>query len=70
MKNSLQVLLEFTLLIILSKLNLIALICGVILVILQEYLDYKQEKETYLKLKKLNKNILRKFEELENEEKI
>lgn len=67
MKNSLQVLLEFTLLIILSRLNLIALICGVILVILQEYLDYKQEKETYLKLKKLNENIARKFEELEND---
>jgi len=44
MKNSLQMLLEFTLLIILSRLNLIAWICGVILVILQEYLDYKQEK--------------------------
>lgn len=67
MKNSLQVLLEFTLLIILSRLNLIVWICGVILVILQEYLDYKQEKETYLKLKKLNENILRKFEELEND---
>lgn len=67
MKNSLQMLLEFTLLIILSRLNLIAWICGVILVILQEYLDYKREKETYLKLKKLNENILRKFEELENE---
>ena len=67
MRNSLQVLLEFTLLIILSRLNLIAWICGVILVILQEYLDYKQEKETYLKLKKLNENILRKFEELEND---
>lgn len=67
MKNSLQVLLEFTLLIILSRLNLIAWVCGIILVILQEYLDYKQEKETYLKLKKLNENILRKFEELENE---
>ena len=45
MRNSLQVLLEFTLLIILSRLNLIALICGGILVIVQEYLDYKQEKE-------------------------
>lgn len=67
MKNSLQVLLEFTLLIILSRLNLIALICGGILVIVQEYLDYKQEKESYLKLKKLNENILRKFEELEND---
>lgn len=67
MRNSLQVLLEFTLLIILSRLSLIVWICGVILVILQEYLDYKQEKETYLKLKKLNENILRKFEELENE---
>lgn len=67
MRNSLQVLLEFTLLIILSRLNLIAWICGVILVILQEYLDYKREKETYLKLKKLNENILRKFEELEND---
>ena len=64
MRNSLQVLLEFTLLIILSRLNLIAWICGVILVILQEYLDYKREKEAYLKLKKLNENILRKFEEL------
>ena len=67
MKNSLQVLLEFTLLIILSKLNLIAFVCGVILVIVQEYIDYKREKEAYLKLKKLNENILRKFEELENE---
>lgn len=67
MKNSLQVLLEFTLLIILLRLNSIAWICGVILVILQEYLDYKQEKEAYLKLKKLNENILRKFEELEND---
>ena len=67
MRNSLQVLLEFTLLIILSRLNFIAWICGVILVIVQEYIDYKREKETYLKLKKLNKNILRKFEELENE---
>lgn len=67
MKNSLQVLLEFTLLIILSRLNLIALICGVILVILQEYLDYKQEKETYLKLKKLNEDMLKKLKELENE---
>ena len=64
MKNSLQVLLEFTLLIILSRLNLIALICGVILVILQEYLDYK---ETYLKLKKLNEDMLKKLEELEND---
>lgn len=67
MRNSLQVLLEFTLLIILSRLNLIALICGGILVIVQEYLDYKQEKEAYLKLKKLNGNILRKIEELEND---
>lgn len=67
MKNSLQILLEFTLLIILSRLNLIALICGVILVILQEYLDYKQEKETYLKLKKLNEDMLKKLEELEND---
>ena len=67
MRNSLQVLLEFTLLIILSRLNLIVWICGIILVILQEYLDYKREKEAYLKLKKLNENILRKFEELENE---
>ena len=67
MKNSLQVLLEFTLLIILSRLNLIALICGVILVILQEYLDYKQEKETYLKLKKLNEDMLKKLEELKND---
>lgn len=67
MRNSLQVLLEFTLLIILSRLNLIAWICGVILVILQEYLDYKQEKEVCLKLKKLNENIIRKFEELEND---
>ena len=67
MKNSLQILLEFTLLIIISRLNLVAWICGVILVIVQEYLDYKQEKETYLKLKKLNENILRKFEELKNE---
>lgn len=67
MKNSLQMLLEFTLLIILSKLNLIAWICGVILVILQEYLDYKQEKEADLKLKKLSENILRKFEELKND---
>ena len=64
MKNSLQVLLEFTLLIILSRLNLIAWLCGVILVIVQEYIDYKREKEAYLKLKKLNENILRKFEEL------
>jgi hypothetical protein len=67
MKNSLQVLLEFTLLIILSRLNLIAWLCGVILVIVQEYIDYKREKEAYLKLKKLNENILRKFEELEND---
>jgi|GEM_PF-4539768 len=67
MKNSLQVLLEFTLLIILSRLNLIAWICGITLVIFQEYLDYKREKEAYLKLKKLNENILRKFEELEND---
>lgn len=67
MRNSLQVLLEFTLLIILFRLNLMAWICGVILVIVQEYLDYKREKETYLKLKKLNENILRKFEELEND---
>ena len=61
MKNSLQVLLEFTLLIILSKLNLIAWICGVILVILQEYIDYKREKEAYLKLKKLNEDMLKKL---------
>lgn len=67
MRNSLQVLLEFTLLIILSRLSLIAWICGVILVIIQEYIDYKREKEAYLKLKKLNENILRKFEELEND---
>lgn len=67
MRNSLQVLLEFTLLIILSRLNLIVWICGIILVILQEYLDYKQEKEIYLKLKKLDENILRKFKELEND---
>ena len=67
MKNSLQVLLEFTLLIILSRLNLIAWICGVILVILQEYIDYKREKEAYLKLKKLNENMLKKLEELEND---
>lgn len=67
MRNSLQILLEFTLLIILSRLNLIAWICGVILVIFQEYIDYKQEKEAYLKLKKLNEDILRKFEELEND---
>lgn len=64
MRNSLQVLLEFTLLIILSRLNLIAWICGVILVIFQEYLDYKREKEAYLKLKKLNEHILKKLEEL------
>ena len=38
-----------------------------ILVILQEYLDYKQEKETYLKLKKLNEDMLKKLEELEND---
>jgi len=61
MKNSLQVLLEFTLLIILSKLNLIAFVCGVILVIVQEYIDYKREKEAYLKLKKLNENMLKKL---------
>ena len=61
MKNSLQILLEFTLLIILSRLNLIELICGVILVILQEYLDYKREKEAYLKLKKLNEDMLKKL---------
>ena len=67
MRNSLQVLLEFTILIILLRLNLIAWICGVILVILQEYLDYKQEKETYLKLKKLNEDMLKKLEELEND---
>lgn len=67
MRNSLQLLLEFTLLIILSRLNLMAWICGVILVIVQEYIDYKREKETYLKLKKLNENILRKLEELEND---
>ena len=67
MRNSLQVLLEFTLLIILSRLNLIVWICGIILVILQEYLDYKQEKETYLKLKKLNEDMLKKLEELEND---
>lgn len=67
MKNSLQILLEFTLLIILSRLSLIAWICGVILVILQEYIDYKQEKETYLKLKKLTEDMLKKLEELEND---
>lgn len=64
MKNSLQILLEFTLLIILSRLNLIALICGVILVIVQEYIDYKREKEAYLKLlklKKLNEDMLKKL---------
>lgn len=61
MKNSLQVLLEFTLLIILSRLNLIAWICGVILVIVQEYIDYKREKEAYLKLKKLNEDMLKKL---------
>lgn len=67
MRNSLQVLLEFTLLIILSRLNLIAWICGVILVIVQEYIDYKQEKATYLKLKKLNEDMLKKLKELEND---
>lgn len=67
MRNSLQILLEFTLLIILSRLNLIVWICGVILVIVQEYIDYKREKETYLKLKKLNENMLKKLEELEND---
>lgn len=67
MRNSLQGLLEFTLLIILFRLNLIAWICGVILVILQEYLDYKQEKEAYLKLKKLNEDMLKKLKELEND---
>ena len=61
MKNSLQILLEFTLLIILSRLNLIAWICAVILVIVQEYIDYKREKETYLKLKKLNEDMLKKL---------
>lgn len=44
MRNSLQVLLEFTLLIILSRLSLIVWIFGIILVIVQEYIDYKQEK--------------------------
>lgn len=67
MKNSLQILLEFTLLIILSRLNLIVWICGVILVIVQEYIDYKREKETYLKLKKLNEDMLKKLEELKND---
>lgn len=67
MRNSLQVLLEFTLLIILLRLNLIAWICGIILVILQEYLDYKREKETYLKLKKLNEDMVKKLKELEND---
>ena len=67
MRNSLQILLEFTLLIILSRLNLIALICGGILVIVQEYLDYKQEKEVCLKLKKLNEDMLKKLKELEND---
>lgn len=61
MRNSLQVLLEFTLLIILSRLSLIAWICGIILMIVQEYIDYKREKETYLKLKKLNKDMLKKL---------
>lgn len=67
MRNSLQILLEFTLLIILSRLNLMAWICGVILVIVQEYIDYKREKETYLKLKKLNEDMLKKLEELKND---
>lgn len=67
MRNSLQVLLEFTLLIILSRLSLIVWICGIILVIVQEYIDYKQEKETYLKLKKLNEDMLKKLKELEND---
>lgn len=67
MRNSLQILLEFTLLIILSRLNLIVWICGVILVIVQEYIDYKQEKETYLKLKKLTEDMVKKLKELENE---
>ena len=67
MRNSLQVLLEFTLLIILSRLNLIAWICGVILVIVQEYIDYKQEKATYVKLKKLKEDMLKKLKELEND---
>lgn len=67
MRNSLQVLLEFTLLIIVSRLNLIAWLCGVILVIVSEYLDYKGEKETYLKLKKLNEDMLKKLKELEND---
>ena len=61
MRNSLQVLLEFTLLIILSRLNLIVWICGIILVIVQEYIDYKREKEVYLKLKKLNEDMLKKL---------
>lgn len=67
MRNSLQVLLEFTILIILLRLNLIAWICGIILVIVSEYLDYKGEKETYLKLKKLNEDMLKKLKELEND---
>lgn len=67
MRNSLQVLLEFTLLIILSRLSLIAWICGIILVIVQEYIDYKREKEVYLKLKKLNEDMLKKLKELEND---
>ena len=67
MRNSLQVLLEFTLLIILSRLNLIVWICGVILVIVQEYIDYKREKEICLKLKKLNEDMLKKLKELEND---
>nr|DAI46419.1 MAG TPA: hypothetical protein [Caudoviricetes sp.] len=67
MRNSLQVLLEFTLLIILSRLSLIAWICGIILVIVQEYIDYKREKEVYLKLKKLNEDILKKLGEVEND---
>lgn len=67
MRNSLQGLLEFTILIILLRLNLIAWICGIILVIVSEYLDYKGEKETYLKLKKLNEDMLKKLKELEND---
>lgn len=67
MRNSLQVLLEFTLLIILSRLSLIVWICGIILVIVQEYIDYKREKEVYLKLKKLNEDILKKLGEVEND---
>ena len=67
MRNSLQILLEFTLLIILSRLNLIVWICGIILVIVQEYIDYKREKEVYLKLKKLNEDILKKLGEVEND---